>query len=69
MRARPACAPFHAHFYAAFVRDLDGNKLVCRLRTAGIALHYFTAVVSVSRLPAAAGGRKPDAPAFFAIVE
>jgi catechol 2,3-dioxygenase-like lactoylglutathione lyase family enzyme len=24
----PGLRPFHANFYAAFVRDLDGNKLV-----------------------------------------
>jgi catechol 2,3-dioxygenase-like lactoylglutathione lyase family enzyme len=24
----PGIRPFHANFYAAFVRDLDGNKLV-----------------------------------------
>lgn len=23
----PGLRPFHAHFYAAFVRDLDGNKI------------------------------------------
>jgi catechol 2,3-dioxygenase-like lactoylglutathione lyase family enzyme len=24
---RPGLRPFHPHFYAAYVRDLDGNKL------------------------------------------
>jgi len=30
----PGLRPFHASFYAAFVRDLDGNKLVAVCETA-----------------------------------